>query len=338
LSDLETSLARYLAHAMPQASEIAVSGLARIHGGSSQETYRYEARWNEAGEARGGNYILRRAPEAGLVNAEHDLEYTVYSALAGKGVPIPAVHYLELDRQWLERPFFIMDMMPGKPGHFFTADDPYEGQSDAVGRNFWTHLGTLAALDPGTLDLSALRGADDPGPAHERELAFWEQRLDEGEDLVEPLLRAAIRWLRRNPPPPPARPSVIHGDFRSGNFLFLPDGEISAMLDWEMCHIGDPLEDIAWAIDPMWSISRYFSEEAGLAIWQQASGIAIDHQALDWWRLFAAVKASAIWTTAEKSFEEGISREMVLAITVSRAGPFHRGVVLRAMEARGVMA
>lgn len=337
MSGLEDQLATYLAHRMPHARDISVSNLARIHGGSSQETYRYEASWNEDGATKGGKYILRRAPEAGLVNAEHDLEYTVYSALAGCGVPIPTVHYLELEREWLERPFFIMDMAPGKPGHFFTADDPYEGQSETVGRNFWTHLGTLASLDPSELDLSALRGAGDPRPPYERELDHWEERLDEGEDIVEPLLKGAIRWMRRNPPPPPARLSVVHGDYRSGNFLFMPDGEISAVLDWEMCHLGDPLEDIAWATDPMWSISRYFDEERGLELWQQASGISIDRDALDWWRLFAAVKASAIWTTAEKSFEEGVSREMVLGLTVSRAGPFHRGVVLAAMEKRGVM-
>ena len=337
MNDLEAALGRYLAHRMPSVSDVRVTSLSRIHGGSSQETYRYEAQWNEAGEAKGGWFILRRAPEAGLVNAEHNLEYTVYSALAGTGVPIPRVDFLELDRIWLERPFFIMDMAPGKPGHFFATEDPYEGQSDKVGHNFWTHLGTLASLDTERLDLDALRGIGYTRPPHERELDHWEQRLDEGEDIVEPLLRGAIRWMRRNPPPAPARLSVVHGDYRSGNFLFLPNGAISAVLDWEMCHLGDPLEDIAWALDPMWSIGRYFDEERGLDLWQQASGITIDRQALDWWRLFAAVKASSIWTTAEKSVEEGISREIVLGLTVSRAGPFHRGVVLQAMEQRGVM-
>jgi aminoglycoside phosphotransferase (APT) family kinase protein len=337
VTDLETGLANYLAHRMPVAQGLTVGNLARIHGGSSQETYRYEASWTEAGETKNGRFILRRAPEAGLVNADHDLEFTVYSALAGSGMPIPAAHYLELDPQWLKRPFFIMDMAPGKPGHFFNSDDPYEGQSERVGENFWTHLGTLAALDPHALNVASLRGMSDPRPVYERELAHWEQRLDEGEAVVEPLLRGAIRWMRRNPPPPPARLSIIHGDYRSGNFLFLPDGAISAVLDWEMCHVGDPLEDIAWALDPMWSMGRYFDEDRGLDLWQRASGITIDRDALEWWRLFAAIKASSIWTTAEKSFEEGVSREMVLALTVSRAGPFHRGVVLQAMEKRGVM-
>jgi aminoglycoside phosphotransferase (APT) family kinase protein len=339
MNDLEAALARYLAHRMPSAGNVRITGLSRIHGGSSQETYSYEAHWIEDGKNREGDFILRRSPEAGLVNAEHDLEFTVYSALADSGIPTPEAFYLELDRQWLERPFFIMNRVPGKPAQFLT-DDPYEGQSQPVGVQFWTILGTLAMLDPQALGLMSLRGGQPSElaqPVHERELAYWEERLDAGEDVVEPLIRGAIRWLRRNPPPPPSRLAVVHGDYRSGNFLFLPDGEISAILDWEMCHLGDPLEDIAWALDPMWSIGRNFDQERGLEIWQQVSGMTIDREALDWWRLFAAVKCSAIWTTAEKSVEEGTSREMVLGMTVSRAGPFHRGVLLKAMEQRGVM-
>ncbi|MCB2046694.1 MAG: phosphotransferase family protein [Novosphingobium sp.] len=337
MSGLEDQLASYLAHRMPQARDVIVGNLARIHGGSSQETYRYEASWTEQGTDKGGKFILRRAPEAGLVNAEHDLEYSVYSALDGCNIPIPKAHFLELDPAWLERPFFIMDMAPGKPGDFYGSDDPYDGQSERVGERFWTHLGTLAAIDTNDREVSMLRGKCDPRPVHERELDHWEQRLGEGEDVVEPLLRAAIRWMRRNPPPPPKKLAVVHGDYRSGNFLFTPDGEISAILDWEMCHLGDPLEDIAWALDPFWSMERHFPLEAGLGLWERASGMTIDRDALDWWRLFAAIKCSAIWTTAEKSFEEGTSDELVLALTVLRAGPYHRRVVLDAMEKRGVM-
>lgn len=337
MSDLEQSLAKYLAHRMPLAEGIEVANLSRIHGGSSQETYRYEARWTEAGEAKGGRFILRRAPEAGLVNAEHDLEYTVYSGLEGCSVPIPSVHFLELDRQWLERPFFIMDMLPGQPGVITGPVKPYDGIEEPVSKQFWTHLGALAALDPAGRGLESLRGWNDPQPVHERELDYWEAKLDEGEDIVEPLLRGAIRWMRRNPPPPPQKLAIVHGDYRSGNFLYTPDGAVTGILDWEMCHLGDPLEDIAWAIDPFWSMEQYYPLDRALALWEEASGLVVDRQALDWWRLFAAIKCSAIWTTAEKSFEEGTSDELVLALTVLRAGPFHRRKVLEAMEARGVM-
>ncbi len=337
MDEIEQRLAKYLSHRMPEASGLTVDGLARIHGGSSQETFRFHASWKEGDTACEGDHILRRAPESGLVNAEHDLEYTVYSALEGQGVPAPKAHFLELDPQWLDRPFFIMDLMPGKPGHFFGADDPYDGQSQAVGRNFWTHMGKLASLDQKALGLTGLRNGEAESGFWSRELDHWEAILDDGEAIVEPIIRGAIRWLRRNPPREPAKPAIVHGDFRSGNFLFVPDGSISAVLDWEMCHIGDPLEDIAWALNPMWTMERYFPLEEGLSIWEEASGMTLDRDALDWWQLFTPVKACAIWTTAEKSFQEGVNREMIIALTAMRASHFHRKEILDRMEERGAM-
>jgi aminoglycoside phosphotransferase (APT) family kinase protein len=322
---------------MPDAAQVRVEELARVHGGSSQETFRFRACWQSVGRQEERRLILRRAPKSGLVVAERDLEFTVYSALAGKGVPVPGVHWLEIDPHWLDRAFFIMDLMPGKPGHFFHSTDPYEGKGDEVGRNFWHHLGTLAAQDHRALGLTALRNGNVSAGFWHAELAHWEAMLDAGEAAVEPIVRGAIRWLRRNPPPEAVKPAIVHGDYRCGNFLFLPDGSISAVLDWEMCHIGDPLEDIAWAINPMWSIERHFPLDEGLAIWEQASGLRIDRSALDWWRLFATVKACGIWTTAEASFQEGKSGEMIIALTALRANHFHRKEILDRMAERGAM-
>lgn len=337
MATLESRIADYLAHRMPKVSDVQIDELARIHGGSSQETFRFRARWQQSGRSEERRLILRRAPEAGLVNAERDLEFTVYSALAGSGVPIPAAHFLELDPRWLDRPFFIMDLVDGKPGHFFFSADPYEGQSEAVGRNFWRHLGTLAAQDHRALGLGVLRNGNAHAGYWSRELDHWEAALDAGEAVIEPTVRGALRWLRRNPPPPAARPAIVHGDYRCGNFLFLPDGSVSAVLDWEMCHVGDPLEDIAWALNPMWTMEKYFPLEEGLAIWEEASGLAIDRAALDWWRLFAPVKACGIWTTAEASFQEGTNREMIIALTAVRANSVHRREILDRMAQRGAM-
>ncbi|MCB2076897.1 MAG: phosphotransferase family protein [Novosphingobium sp.] len=334
---LAMRLARYLEHKQPEVADVAVSNLARIHGGSSQETFRFDAGWNEGERHTSHRLILRRAPEAGLVNAEHDLEFKVYSALEGRNVPVPRAWFLELDPQWLDRPFFIMDMVDGKPGHFFGSDDPYDGKGTEVASSFWKHLGTLAAQDHRGLGLTELRNGDEDGRYWQRELAYWEAKLDVGEAVVEPVVRGVIRWLRANPPPEPAAPSIIHGDYRSGNFLFLPDGAISAVLDWEMCHIGDALEDIAWAIDSMWTMERHLPLDDGLAIWEQASGRVIDRDALDWWRLFVTVKACAIWTTAEASFQDGTSREMIVALTAMRANSFHRRAMLDRMAELGAM-
>ena len=279
-------------------------------------------------------FILRREPPAGLVVAERDLEFTVYQALADTSIPVPGVHFLELDPQWLDRPFFIMDMAPGKVGNPYSASDPYDGHGEAIARQFWRHLGALAALDHRALGLEALRNGAATDLFWERELDHWEGVLDAGETAVEPIPRAAIRWMRREPPPMPSKPAIVHGDYRSGNFLFTPDGQISAILDWEMCHVGDPLEDIAWALDPQWTMTRHLPLEEGIAEWETASGMRVDRAALDWWRLFVAVKGCGIWTTAEASFAGRKNREMIVALAAIRVNAFHRSEIVRMMRER----
>jgi aminoglycoside phosphotransferase (APT) family kinase protein len=337
MSDMEKRIEAYLAHVMPSASAIAVNELSRIQGGSSQETYRLRARWTQDGEDVDKPLILRREPAAGLVVAERDLEYSVYRALEGQGVPVPGVHFLELEGAWLDRPFFIMDLAPGKPGHFYAAGDPYEGRGEDVGRQFWRHLGRLAAVDHRAVGLERLRNGQAMNGFWWRELGHWQTMLDTAGGAIDPVVRGAIRWLRRNPPPEATKPAIVHGDYRSGNFLFTDTGEISAILDWEMCHIGDPLEDVAWAINAMWPMTRHLPLDEGLACWEETSGMTADRAALDWWRLFAPVKALGIWATAGASIRNGTSREMVVAMTAIRGAWFHRNEILQIMETKGAM-
>jgi aminoglycoside phosphotransferase (APT) family kinase protein len=337
MPDLENRIAAYLAHRMPDASGVVVDELSRIYGGSSQETFRLRARWIEGAEQVERRLILRRDAPGGIVVAERDLEFNVYQALAGQGIPIPGVHFLELDPAWLDRPFFIMDLCPGKPGNPFSADETYDGHGDAIAREFWSILGRLAAIDHHAVGLEGLRNGKSNSGLWSLELGRWEAILDRNESVIEPCIRGAMRWLRRNPPPEPAKPAIVHGDYRSGNFLFTPDGRISAVLDWEMCHIGDPMEDIVWAIDPFWPITRHLPLEECLACWEAASGMRIDRAALDWWRLFAAIKASVIWNTAEASFISGENRDMTHALSGIRAGHFHRKLILKLMRDKGAM-
>lgn len=336
-SELAERIAAYLAHRQPGASGVAIDELSRIYGGSSQETFRFRACWTEQGDLTERQLILRRDATAGLVIAERDLEFNVYRALAGQGLPVPGVHFLELDARWLDRPFFIMDLCPGKPGSPFVPTDPYDGHGDRIGRQFWTIAGRLAAIDHTEVGLEGLRNGEASSGFWALELDRWEAIIGDSEAVIEPAVRGAIRWLRRNPPPEPAKPAIVHGDYRSGNFLFTPDGEISAILDWEMCHIGDPLEDVAWALDPFWPMTRHLPLDKGLALWESASGTQLDREALRWWELFSAVKACAIWTTAASSFASGKNREMTIALSGIRGGHFHRQLILASMRERGAM-
>jgi len=134
-------------------------------------------------------------------------------------------------------------------------------------------------------------------------------------------VRAALRWLKRNPPPPAQKICVVHGDYRTGNFLVDDRGEIRAILDWEMSHLGDPLEDLAWAIDPLWAGADparpggMIARAEALRIWENASGLQADPKALHWWEIFASLKGAAIWISAAREYEEGRNIDPVNAFS-----------------------
>jgi aminoglycoside phosphotransferase (APT) family kinase protein len=113
----------------------------------------------------------------------------------------------------------------------------------------------------------------------------------------------------------------VHGDYWTGNFLHDGLGKITAILDWEMAHLGDPLEDLGWALDPLWGhydptkVSGMLPRDEALTLWQAASGLGIDQTALDWWSLFNAVKGQAIWTSAAKEFRTGGGTDPVLGFS-----------------------
>ena len=199
MNEMEQRIVAYLAHRMPAARGVAVDQLSRIAGGSSQETFKLRAVWDEGEGAQERWLILRRAPPAGLVVAERDVEFSVYNALAGSGVPVPKVYFMEMDEQWLERPFFIMAMAPGKPGHFWTSKDPFEGKAQEVGARFWRHLGELAIQDHVALGLEDFRNGKLKGGFWSAELNHWERLLDEHEAMIEPAVRGADPLAARQP-------------------------------------------------------------------------------------------------------------------------------------------
>ena len=160
----------------------------------------------------------------------------------------------------------------------------------------------------------------EPAQVWRTQLDHWERVLDEDEIEPQPVQRAVIRWLRRHPPPPPLRLSVVHGDYRTGNLLFDASGAVTGVLDWEMVHAGDPLEDLAWGLNRVW---RFQNDDragglvpcvAAIRIWEAASGMRADREALRWWELFSCVKGQAIWVSAAKAFASGSNRDLIMPV------------------------
>ena len=312
---LEERLAAYIARKMPDARGVAVSGLERISGGASRETYRFRLAW-DGGERP---LILRRDPPASLIETERRVEFAAYRAFHGTAVPVPELLWLEEEDEALDHPFFIAEELAG---HQASPQVLLSGLYDAVlprlAERKWGILGEIARADPAALGLVEVMPAPEPDACWRRELDHWETLIDR--DAVEPMpiTRAAIRWLRANPPPPAQKLSVVHGDYRTGNFLFDEAGEIHGVLDWEMAHLGDPLEDLGWSLQPVWCFGRegfaggLVPADQAIAAWERASGLKADPAALHWWTLFNCVKGQGIWVGSAKAFISGGNRAPIM--------------------------
>ncbi len=309
-----------------------VTFLQRIYGGASRETYR--VRLAEAGRERG--FILRRDPASSLIETERTVEFAAYRAFHRTKVPVPEALALEQDESWLERPFFLMEEIENAvPGGILHAE-PYGVHATAIGAQFFSILGEIAKADPQVSGIDWERPARDA--CWSRELAKWEKVIDEDERAPQPIARAAIRWLKRNPPPPAQKVSIVHGDYRTGNFLFSDDGVIRAILDWEMAHLGDPLEDLAWAMDPLWHhdparVGGMCSRDEAIAHWEQASGLKAEPTALRWWEMFVSLKGLGIWISAAAEVQDGKNTDPINAFSGWYCTSVHKQVLADRLEA-----
>ncbi|MEY2926351.1 MAG: hypothetical protein RL367_828 [Pseudomonadota bacterium] len=294
---------------------VAITGVKRFHGGASRETYGLDVLVD--GGPRG--LIVRRDPADSLIDTDRSIEFAAYSSFADSDVPVPRALSLVEDDRILGAPFFVMERIDG--GEAGSPFDPasYGPNRAHVGRQFFRILGLIHARDPAVTPLCKL--APSPESCWAKELGYWEAEIENDALEPQPIAKAAIRWLRRNPPPPPQRLAVVHGDYRTGNVLADQKGDIVAVLDWEMAHLGDPLEDLAWALDPLWNV--YDDDSAGgliaraeaISLWEAASGLLFDAAAFGWWEMFATVKSLGIWVSSAKAFADGVNTDPILAFS-----------------------
>lgn len=290
-----------------------VTSVQKIFGGASRETYRLQI--TADGADRG--IILRRDPPTSLIDTERELEYGAYARVFGTDIPVPEPLFLENDNRYLEQPFSIMAAIDGcqTDVSMLAAE-----QRRNLGTDKYRILGRLAAKDPIELGFDELMPVPELDACAATQLDYWQEVIDKDEIHPQPIARAAIRWLRRRMPPAAQKLSIVHGDYRTGNFLYDESSRVRGVLDWEMCHLGDPLEDLAWSMDPLWRgedvdlAGRLLPDDEAIALWEEASGLACERDDFQWWRVFVAVKALAIWISSSEDHERGESKDSILAM------------------------
>lgn len=313
-------LAAYLRHRMPSATGITVSDVARIPGGASRETWSFDARWaDERGTAVERDFIVRRDPTGSLLESNAGLEFELYTALAGSGIPVPDVHWIERDGAWLERPFFIMGRLPGATDARTLCTAPeWAGVRPTVARQKAEILARIHRVDIDTIPL--LDRPPSPADAARYEIERWERTMRADTLEPQPVLELALSWLKRHLPPPPERLALVHADYRTGNFLYDKTG-ITGILDWEMAHAGDPIEDLGWLVIKSWrwagddKVGGLCTRDDFVRMYEEAGGVKVDPEVLRFWEVFSNVKFAVIFVTGTKAVVQGTTPDLLLALT-----------------------
>jgi len=324
VTDLAERLERFLAKRMPDATAIRVSGVEAHTEGFSAETFSFEAEVSRGGAAERRAYVLKREPVAGLLEP-YDLEpeFRVLHALSEDPLPSPRTPWFESDPAVLERPFYVMERLPGEvpsPAPGASGEGPFDAaERAALAPQTARALAQLHAVDWRARDLGFL-GA--PGAeAASREVARWTERIERSGIAPDPVVVEALSWLRAHAPV--CREVVLlHGDYRLGNWLVERAGaatRLAGLLDWEMVHLGDPIEDVAWCVSHLWRAGTPRAASLvppldWIALYAGASGRAVDAERLRFWELLAAVKMIAIQMTGIRAFCDGRTADLRMAI------------------------
>ena len=240
---------------------VRISELARMTGGASKEQFAFTLRHDDAAEAE--RLVLRMDPWMGIVETCRGREAQLLKAFAGV-VPVPPLRFVDADGEHLGQPGLIMRMVAGNTAPSdITAKVVtgvgirFEHWIPKLAPQFIDNLARIHGFDWRRAELSYFDApAAGTTQAALRQVNWWARVWQQ--DLVEadPLVTVVERWLRENAPVC-AQPVVVHGDYRIGNFMFVePSGDFSAVLDWELAHIGDFHEDLAWSVQRLFGTPR----------------------------------------------------------------------------------
>lgn len=214
-----------------------------IAGGHSNLTFRCEDR-------RGAAYVLRRPPLGHVLESAHDMgrEHRIVAALQGSAVPVAPVHGLCEDPAVNGAPFYVMGFVAGRVLHDADAARALDADARrALGLHVVDVLADLHAIDPDTVGLGDL-GRKEAYLA--RQLKRWNRQWEATKTHEIPEMDATAALLEAQMPEQHGA-AIVHGDYRLGNMI-VGGGEIRAVLDWELCTLGDPLADVGYLLNS-WS-------------------------------------------------------------------------------------
>lgn len=315
----------YLSEHMAGGAEVTLSGWQQMAVGWSHETWLFDAAWRQSGEEVSRGLCLRRDPGNALLRDLSDLadQFRVLKCLDGTDLPTPAPLFFEAEPNILGAPFLIMEKVPGecpnpwgREGRKYYAEAAERGVLPA---SFTDALATMHNIDWRAAGLDFL-GVPVPGTNQFAlsEIAKWKGMIAESGHGPEPALTDLICWLEANAPVT-ERLTLVHGAYRTGNLL-IDNDRVSAVLDWELQVIGDPMYDVAYMLSDLNRedsdlLSNLVPRDVFFERYEAGTGITIDEEVCRYYQLLYGMRSVAFWMSASGLYRDGRSEDIRLART-----------------------
>jgi len=279
--------------------DLEVADLRRLTGGASRETWSFTA--------GGERFVLQRersgSPRAGAMATEA----AMLRAAGAAGVPVATLVSASGEPGDLGAGYLVSRFVEGETiARKILRDDEFASAREVLAADCGRALAAIHSIP--TDAVPGLQGTD--------QVAQYRQVLDDFGD-PHPTFEHAFRWLEANRPAATGD-AVVHGDFRLGNLMVGPDG-LRAVIDWELAHLGDPMEDLGWLCTRAWRfgsdapVGGVGSYEQLFEAYEEASGRAVDRDVARWWEVLGTLKWGIMCIMQARAHLEGLSRSMELA-------------------------
>lgn len=310
---LETVMAAPLGHGVRIADVVA------LKGGYSRRMWAFDAIDLAGGRSP---WILCADSPEGVVGTDslpRHREAVLLEHAHRAGLPVPGIAVVGERHEPFDAAWFVMQRLPGTAAVGPLVRNPaLVAQRRAFGRRKAEILADIHRL---SLPPHAFSELPEPEQVAAFETQRWTRALDGTPNAHTATMTAAVAALRHARPTPPARLCIVHGDYRTGNLLYDPQGTdgITGVLDWEMAHPGDPLEDVAWAQLAAWRVGTglvgaLLSDEDWLGDYSNAAGVAIDDDSLAFWQMLTGVKMSILAWRAVEATSPGKEHDLLVAL------------------------
>jgi len=287
-----------------------IEHLVRLSGGASRETWSFDV---VGADGKRRELILRRDPgDTGSAGPEgwrggktaysldRETEAELQRVVFEAGGPVARVHF-SLPAEHSLGGCYVMDRIAGEVlAPRILRDDAFANARATMARQCGEILAGLHAIDTARLPAGLTRMPVRALLAYYRDLLdgisdFYRDGTSVARPEYHPAFELAFRWLEQHCPDD-APAGLVHGDFRNGNFVVGPEG-IRAVLDWELGHIGDGMEDLGWLCVRAWRFGQHQHPVGGFgrredlfAGYEAAGGRAVDPKAVHFWEVFGTLK------------------------------------------------